>query len=303
LIKYKVIAGLSDSNIELWDVDKQSVNLTLTGHTGSVRSIKLLSDGVTLASASEDGTIKAWNINTGANTTTLIGHSSVVTSVGQLKNSYLISGSYDASIKIWDINSGTCVQTLVNAHNGTTINAVQSLNNGNFASGGNDYFIKIWNTSLVNYVVLRTLSGHTAEVWCLKELSDGTLASGSYDFTVKIWNVTNGNQLNSSNPLSTQVYAIEQVSSNPIILAVAGGTTQVAFLNMQTGQTNLVSPAGAQIFYLSLVFYNSTLMYGGTAGNGGISVLNPSNYAIGPAYSLTSSSSFVFCLEKSSTLY
>lgn len=302
---YKVFAGLNNNNIVIWDVDQNKVNLTLTGHTDQVRSLKLLNDGVTLASGSHDMQIKLWNITKGTLIRTLTGHTDFVRCVRQLNNGYLISASFDFSIKVWDLNSGANLQTLANAHNGTNVAYVEPLSDGNFASAGYDKLIKIWSTSASTYVVVQTLSGHTSSVWCLKQLSDGTLASGAYDQTVRVWNMTSGAQLNSFSPLNGNIYSVEQVSSSgPIILAIGGVSTKVAFLNLQSSQKSLVTPAGSQTAYRALLFYNSTLMYGGTMESATISLLNPRNFQIGLAYSLTSTSSdYVICLEKSSSVF
>lgn len=300
---------MSNSNIEIWDVNKQKVYLTLTGHTDLVISLKLLNDGVTLASASFDKTIKTWNIITGFNIQTLIGHTAWVMCVRQLANGYLISGSYDGSIKVWDKDSGVNVQTLENAHNGQAVWTLETLSvgSGSFASSGDDYTIRIWNTS--NYSLLRTLTGHSNAISCLKQLSDGTLASGSYDYSVKIWNPETGALLNSFNPLNKIIHALEQVVSSvgmPIILAVGGNASNVAFLNIETGQVNS-SSLEHQVFWISsLVYYNSTNLYVGVyQGIFTMSVINPSNFeATGQSYNLTNSIyATVFCLEKSSTIF
>jgi len=74
----------------------------LTGHTGFIYSLCLLSSSV-LASGSADTTIKIWALKTGgAATYTLSQHTSAVYCLTKLKNGNLASGSWDNQVIIWD---------------------------------------------------------------------------------------------------------------------------------------------------------------------------------------------------------
>ena len=60
---------------------QDSLQRTLTGHTGQVNSVAFSPDGGTLASGSYDNTIRLWDGVTGAHKNTLTGHTRGVTSV------------------------------------------------------------------------------------------------------------------------------------------------------------------------------------------------------------------------------
>ncbi|HEX2905254.1 MAG TPA: hypothetical protein VHO69_00230, partial [Phototrophicaceae bacterium] len=51
--------------IEVWNIDNRTKHKTLTGHTERIRDLAFSSDGVTLASGSEDNTVRIWNVLSG----------------------------------------------------------------------------------------------------------------------------------------------------------------------------------------------------------------------------------------------
>ncbi|MFM6091959.1 MAG: eIF2A-related protein [Dolichospermum sp.] len=208
---------------------------TITGHSGSVRSVAYSPDGQTLASGSEDKTIKLWNVKTGNllqtlassvnsvayspdgqtlasggwdNTIklwnvktgnllqTLTGHSEGVNSVAYSPDGQTVaSGSWDKTIKLWNVKTGNLLQTLA-----SSVNSVAYSPDGQtVASGSNDYTIELYTIKLWDVKtgnLLQTLIGHSHTVTSVAYSPDGqTLASGSSDRTIKLWNVKTGNLL------------------------------------------------------------------------------------------------------------
>ena len=86
----------------IWLVNSQTLVYTLTGHTGYVYSLCLLSSSL-LASGSADTTIKIWPLKIGGNATyTLSQHTGAVYCLAKLLNGNLASGSWDNQVIIWD---------------------------------------------------------------------------------------------------------------------------------------------------------------------------------------------------------
>jgi len=66
--------GLNDNDIQICNITTGMATTTLTGHTSSVLSLKVLnSNGTLLASGSLDTNIFIWNLTTKQNINQLIG--------------------------------------------------------------------------------------------------------------------------------------------------------------------------------------------------------------------------------------
>ena len=101
---------------KVWDNSKLKCVSTLEGHSNFVLCLKILSDGVRLASGSADKKIKVWSCD-GANQSkelqTLSGHSGWINSieVTSLSTSQILSCSHDKTVKLWNLEDGTCIRT------------------------------------------------------------------------------------------------------------------------------------------------------------------------------------------------
>lgn len=72
----KIVSGLRDNTIKVWDRHTLSNVKTLNGHTGSVLCLQY--DERVIISGSSDSTVRAWDINTGDMVNTLIHHCEAV---------------------------------------------------------------------------------------------------------------------------------------------------------------------------------------------------------------------------------
>jgi hypothetical protein len=85
---------------------------TLQGHTGSVNSVAVTSDGRYAISGPSGSTLEVWDLETGEETHTLKGHTDRVRSVAVTSDGrYAISGSSDRILKVWDLETGSAVAT------------------------------------------------------------------------------------------------------------------------------------------------------------------------------------------------
>jgi WD40 repeat protein len=145
-----IIATASDdSTVKLWDLaasiresfaDNPPLGVcikTLSGHTSGVYFVTFSSDGLTLATASDDQTVRIWDVSTGECLKILTGHTNRVWSVKFSPNgNILASASHDETIKLWDIKTGKCSKTLQapRPYENMNINGVKGLTDAQKAS-------------------------------------------------------------------------------------------------------------------------------------------------------------------------
>jgi serine/threonine protein kinase len=179
---------------------------TLSGHTGSVRSVAFAPDGRTLASGSSDRTIKLWDVASGREVRTLSGHTDDVWSVAFAPDGRtLASGADDNTIKLWDVASGREVRTL-SGHTASVLSVAFAPDGRTLASGSVDKTIKLWDVTGGREV--RTLSGHSAWVSCIAFAPDGlTLASGSWQ-EIKFWDVASGREVRTLSGYTNEVHIV-----------------------------------------------------------------------------------------------
>ncbi|MBO7225218.1 MAG: zinc-ribbon domain-containing protein [Bacteroidales bacterium] len=140
----KIISGLYDKTIKIWDAITGECLKTLEGHSFPVNSVAFSPDGTKIVSGSYDETIKIWDANTGKCLKALVGHTSSIYSVAYSPDgTKIISGSYDKTIKIWDANIGQCLKTL-EGHSQRVNSVSYSPDGTKIVSGSDDKTIKIW---------------------------------------------------------------------------------------------------------------------------------------------------------------
>ena len=175
----KIVSGLRDNTIKMWDRSNLQCYKVLTGHTGSVLCLQY--DDKVIISGSSDSTVRVWDANSGDMTHTLIHHCEAVLHL-RFTNGLLVTCSKDRSIAVWDMVSATEInlRRVLVGHR-AAVNVVD-FDEKYIVSASGDRTIKVWGTSTCEFV--RTLNGHKRGIACL-QYRDRLVVSGSSDNTIR----------------------------------------------------------------------------------------------------------------------
>lgn len=182
----KIVSGLRDNTIKIWNrMDLQCVK-TLTGHTGSVLCLQY--DDKVIISGSSDATVRVWDVNSGELVNTLIHHCEAVLHL-RFNNGMMVTCSKDRSIAVWDMTSPTeiTLRRVLVGHR-AAVNVVD-FDEKYIVSASGDRTIKVWSTSSCEFV--RTLNGHKRGIACL-QYRDRLVVSGSSDNSIRLWDIECG---------------------------------------------------------------------------------------------------------------
>ncbi|CAG0890087.1 unnamed protein product [Darwinula stevensoni] len=185
----KIVSGLRDNTIKIWERSTLQCTKVLTGHTGSVLCLQY--DDQVIISGSSDSTVRVWDVNTGAMVKTLFHHCEAVLHL-RFNNGMMVTCSKDRSIAVWDMVSPSEInlRRVLVGHR-AAVNVVD-FDEKYIVSASGDRTIKVWNTSSCEFV--RTLNGHKRGIACL-QYRDRLVVSGSSDNTIRLWDIETGSCL------------------------------------------------------------------------------------------------------------
>ena len=206
-----------------------------TGHSGTVNSLALSSDGQWLASGSTDISVKLWEVATGQEWRTLRGHTQAVNAVAFSRDDKtLASGGNDKTVRLWDVATGRLLRA-IEAHDGFVMGVAFSPDRQTLASCGADKTIKLWDYATGR--LAHTLTGYADSADTLAFSPDGKIlaSGGGADRSVKLWDTTTWLELRT---LKGGKGAVNALAFSP------DGRT-LAFGNDETGDGN-----GQSVIYL-----------------------------------------------------
>lgn len=183
---HKIVSGLRDNTIKIWERATLQCIKVLTGHTGSVLCLQY--DDKVIISGSSDSTVRVWDVVTGEMVNTLIHHCEAVLHL-RFCNGMMVTCSKDRSIAVWDMTSPSeiALRRVLVGHR-AAVNVVD-FDEKYIVSASGDRTIKVWNTSSCEFV--RTLNGHKRGIACL-QYRDRLVVSGSSDNTIRLWDIECG---------------------------------------------------------------------------------------------------------------
>lgn len=186
----KLIAGLADGTIKVWNIPNLTLELTMNAHRKSVES--LCCTEKYLFSSSCDHSIKIWDMDKNFDLVTAMrDHVGEVNALCLTDKTIgcLISASFDKTIKVWNLRTYKCLQTLEGHTKAVKTLAVSG---SILFSGSNDGCIMVWNLKYMSCIF--TIDAHDGWVKTLA-LKDKSLISGSFDYLIKEWDITTFNNI------------------------------------------------------------------------------------------------------------
>merc|ERR1712070_215135 len=181
----RLVTCSADKTLKVWDVEKQKVKKTLSGHTTRINSVA--SDQKSIISGSRDGTVHIWDLRTEITDTEPSEHVPVTyVSMGTVPRHAMI-GRQDGEIRLMDMRTPITIVRTFFGHTG----AITGLDfNGDLlASSSTDGTARIWDFGTGTRI--HTLKGHYSDVSSV-QLDETKVVTCSYDETIRYWDVGSG---------------------------------------------------------------------------------------------------------------
>jgi len=233
----RIVSGGVDSQVILFDAEKQKLAQKLQGHSKKVTSVVFHPTKEVVLSASQDSTARVWVSTDQSNWKAQYTCGSVVKrhkadvtdlSVHPLGD-YFLTASLDKSWAIHELATGRCVRHMDGLGHG--YNCMKFHPDGLILAGGTtEKTVAVWD--IKDQVTVATLAGHEGEVTSLSFSENGYyLASASTDGTVKLWDLRK--------PLNIQTLKISNNAVNSVRFDSTGqylaiGADDVQIYNFET---------------------------------------------------------------------
>ena len=198
----KTLATGSYQEMTLWDADKGTPKLRISGFADRVVAISYSADGKLIATGggapTEDGEIKVFDaagklfdVPSGKIVKSFEGHTHHVLDVGWTPDGKkIVSCGADNFVKVWDYEKGEKIRDII-GHQKQVTRLIFVPKTTTFLTTSGDATVRLWNAE--NGGQTRAYGEHKDFVYAVATSPDGTLvATGGEEGIVRLFNGTNG---------------------------------------------------------------------------------------------------------------
>ncbi|RKO92583.1 WD40-repeat-containing domain protein [Blyttiomyces helicus] len=105
-------SGSVDRLVKVWDVRRKGCIQTYTGHSGTVRILRITPDGRWIVSGGEDGLVKLWDMTAGKLLQTFADHAGSIRSLALNPSEFLLAtAGADRMLRFYDLQTFECVSS------------------------------------------------------------------------------------------------------------------------------------------------------------------------------------------------
>lgn len=228
------MAGISGSDIKIWDAVTGREIYTLVGHTDWVMGVAFSPNGKTLASTSLDGTVKTWSLSTGNEGVFVAGPGAGfgVRVAFNPNGSKFVTNGGDGTATIWNTETGA-PRLILSGHKLEVLSVAFSSDGTRITTGGLDGRVIVWNA--LNGKKLFDFLAHKPGVRDIAFSPQGDfIATGGFDGTAKVWELKTGELIHEITGHQGLVLGVA-FSPNGTRLATSSTDTTVKIWDVKTG--------------------------------------------------------------------
>jgi WD40 repeat protein/tRNA A-37 threonylcarbamoyl transferase component Bud32 len=187
------VSAFPSNELHLWELRTGKLLGVMRGHTNTVTSVAISSDGACIASSSRDQTVWLWSGDNGRAIAKLKGHLGPIHNVRfSPDGKRLVSTSDDQTVRVWDATTGETLGVLF-GHAGPVHDATYTADMQTIVSASVDGTIRLWES--FDAERNGSLLGHTSFVYGVAFHPNGKqVATASWDGTARIWDARTGRQ-------------------------------------------------------------------------------------------------------------
>jgi WD40 repeat protein len=267
----RLVVGLEDGSIKLWDLKKNAVLRTLEPRqVGTIWTADVSADGKFLVTACDDSAVTLWNLERLRPELSFPQPTSTKAAVFSPVGTQLATGDRNSTVRVWDWQTQIPVE--LRGHRGTVHALAFSPDGEHLASAGSDGSVKVWHLKEIDWKKLEgpdrplELGEHRGPVYGVAFSPDGKkLASAGWDRTVRICNAATGEQLQTIKAHDGDVWSVSFGGDGKWV-ASAGSDGFVRVWEVDTGKEVFAYRGGTAFHVVRFAPDGTTLAAGSRDG-------------------------------------